>query len=75
MSRKRGRVTRINDFGLCIVISDETRFGFTLDKLSGYFGQPLRDIGLVEGAEVSFESDELGRIRSAQLDHAPAAAS
>ena len=73
MSRKRGRVIRINDFGLCIVVSDDTRFGFTLDKLSGYFGQPLRDIGLVEGAEVSFESDDKGRIQSAQLHHAAAA--
>ena len=63
MSEQKGRIVRINDFGLCEVASvDGRRFGFTLDKLPGYAGQPLRDVGLRVGAEVVFQSDESGRV-------------
>ena len=58
---------RINEFGLCEVAAKGRHFAFTLDKLSGYAGQPLRDVGLEIGVEVDFESDENDRIASASL--------
>ena len=76
MSNNVGKVIRINDFGLCEVATDERlRVAFTLDKLSGYAGQPLRDLGLKVGAEVVFQNDENGRVASAQVAHAAAAGS
>ena len=76
MSRTKGRVIHINEFGLCEVASIEgTRFAFTLDKLSGYAGQPLHDVGLQIGAEVVFQSDEYGRVASAQVARAATAGS
>lgn len=76
MSQNRGKVTHINDYGLCEVATDErVRVAFTLDKLSGYAGQPLRDLGLKVGAEVVFQSDDDGRVSSAKLAHAAAAGS
>lgn len=76
MSKNKGRVVRINDFGLCEVASPEgMRFAFTLDKLSDYAGQPLRDLGLRVGAEVVFQSDKFGRVASAQVARAATAGS
>ena len=75
MSKDRGRVVRINEFGLCEVKAKGRRFAFTLDKLPGYAGQPLRDVGLEIGVEVDFESDEDGRVASASLPNAHAAGS
>ena len=66
---------RINEFGLCEVAAKGRRFAFTLDKLSGYAGQPLRDVGLEIGVEVDFESDDNGRVAFASLSHAHAAGS
>ena len=75
MSMNKGRVVRINDFGLCEVVAGGRRFAFTLDKLPGYAGEPLRDLGLQIGVEVDFESDKYGRIASASLAHANAVGS
>ncbi len=76
MSKNIGKVIRINDFGLCEVATNERlRVAFTLDKLSGYAGQPLRDLGLKVGAEVVFQSDEHGRVASAEVAHAASAGS
>ena len=71
----KGKVIRINDFGLCEIAAEGKRVAFTLDKLPHYAGQPLRDLGLRVGAEVIFESDEEGRVSSAQLVHAATAGS
>lgn len=68
MSKNRGRILRINDFGLCEIETEEhRRVAFTLDKLADYAGQPLRDHGLEVGAAVIVESDRSGRVKSAQL--------
>ncbi len=74
MSENKGRVIYINDFGLCEVASNDGElFAFTLDKLSGYAGQPLGDIGLRVGAQVKFLSDEAGRVASAHVADTAAA--
>ena len=74
MGEKKGRIVHINDFGLCEIATDErVRVAFTLDKLLGYAGQPLRDVGLRVGAEVIFQSDGSGRVESAQIARAAAA--
>lgn len=76
MNQNKGRVIHINDYGLCEVATDERlRVAFTLDKLSGYAGQPLRDLGLRVGTEVVFQSDDDGRVSSAALANATAAGS
>ncbi len=76
MSETKGRVIHINDFGLCQVTTNEhRRVAFTLDKLSGYAGQPLRDVGLKIGTEVLLQSDGNGRVASARVANAAAAGS
>lgn len=72
MSERQGKVIRINDFGLCEVAAEGKRFAFTLDRLPHYAGQPLRDLGLRVGAEVTIESDAKGRVASARVSHAAA---
>ena len=75
MSDNTGKIIHINEFGLCEVVSEGTRFAFTLDKLPDYAGQPLRDLGLRVGAKIVFQSDEKGRVASAQVARAAAAGS
>ena len=66
--RTRGVVVRINDFGLCEVATDaHVRAVFTLDKLSGYAGQPLRELGLKVGTKVILRHDAGGRVTSVQI--------
>ena len=74
--RIKARISRINGFGLCEVVRVEEagRAAFTLDKVIGYGGQPLREFGIEEGAEVELIEDETGRIESARLVDAAAAA-
>ena len=62
--RVKARISRINRFGLCEVIRAERPDGaaFTLDKVFGYGGQPLREFGIEEGAEVELVEDERGRV-------------
>ena len=73
MSENKGKVIHINDFGLCQIATNEHLLvAFTLDKLSGYAGQPLRDVGLKVGAEVVFQSDGDGRVTSAGIASATA---
>ncbi len=71
----KATISRINDFGLCEVTvpgNPGRRAGFTLDKLVGYSGQPLREFGIRAGAEVEFVEDARGRVESARLVHATA---
>ena len=71
-----GIIDHINDFGLCEVITDtEIRTVFTLDKLSGYVGQPLNDLGLKVGTRVLLRHDASGRVSSVRLANATAASS
>ena len=64
-----GSISRINDFGLCEVRSDDgARTSFTLDKLQGYGGQPLKEIGLRVGVAVRLEMDAEGRVASARVE-------
>ena len=74
--RVRARISRINRFGLCEVVRVEKtdRAAFTLDKLIGYGGQPLREFGIEEGAEVELVEDETGRINHVYLVNAATAA-
>ena len=63
--RVRARIKRIDRFGLCEVISNENRptgAAFTLDQVFGYGGQPLREFGIEERAEVELVEDETGRV-------------
>ena len=68
----KARVSRVTEFGLCEVelhrkTRGKTRAAFTLDKLTGYGGQPFRKFGLRKGAEVDLSMDEEGRVSSARL--------
>ena len=64
-----GSISRINDFGLCEVRSnDDVRIPFTLDKLHGYRGQQPDEVGLRVGIKVTLEADAQGRVTSAQLE-------
>lgn len=74
--RFRARILRINGFGLCEADrKDEAgRAAFTLDKVIGYGGQPLREFGIEEGAEVELIEDETGRVESVELVDAATAA-
>ena len=72
----KAKISRINEFGLCEVTvsgNPRRRAGFTLDKLDGYSGQPLREFGIRAGAKVIFIEDARGRVKSARLVHATAA--
>ena len=69
--KTRGVIAHINDFGLCTVTTEEnTRVVFMLDKLSGYSGQPLRDLGLRAGTKVVLRHDASGRVSSVQIANA-----
>ena len=74
--RIKARISRINGFGLCeaVRVKEAGRAAFTLDKVVGYGGQPLREFGIREGAEVELVEDETGRIESAKLVDAAVAA-
>ena len=68
-----GSISRINDFGLCEVRSnDDVRIPFTLDKLQGYRGQQLNEIGLRVGMAVRLERDAEGRVTAARVGTLPA---
>ena len=55
-------------------MSRRARGAFTLDKVIGCGGQPLREFGIRESAEVELIEDETGRMESAQLVDAAEAA-
>ena len=68
----QAKISRINEFGLCEVTSPSPsgpnrRAAFTLDKLIGYGGQPLRAFGVRKGAIVELVEDSSGRIESARV--------
>ena len=64
-----GLISRIKDFGLCEVRSgDGERIPFTLDKLQGYGGQRLEEIGLRVGVAVHLERDAKGRVTATQVE-------
>lgn len=73
MATTSATVLRINDFGLCEVAIDEQngrrRAGFTLDKLVGYRGEPVREFGIWKGVRVIVEETG-GRVDSAKLANA-----
>lgn len=65
---QRGNIVRINDFGLFEVeLPDRMRAVFTIDKLSGYGGEPYSEIGLTKGAIVEVKVNEDGRVSVAEL--------
>ena len=74
--RVKARISRINRFGLCEVVRVESpdRAAFTLDKVFGYGGQPLRAFGIEEGAEVELVEDETGRVDHVHVVDAATAA-
>ena len=68
-----GSISRINDFGLCEVRSDDgARIPFTLDKLRGYRGEQPEEIGLRVGVAVHLERDAHDRVTAAQVGTLPA---
>lgn len=54
---EEGVITRIEDFGLGFVESRRTgeRYAFRFDKIDGYRGETLRELGLHEGSTVLIE--------------------
>jgi hypothetical protein len=54
---EEGVITRIEDFGLGFVESRKTgeRYAFRFDKIDGYHGETLREIGLRAGSPVLIE--------------------
>ncbi len=66
-----GTIVRVNRYGLCEVrVNDRTgprRTGFTLNRLAGYRGQPVKEFGIRVGVGVEIEEDDEGRVKSARL--------
>jgi hypothetical protein len=54
---EKGVITRIEDFGLGFVESQKTgeRYAFRFDKIDGYHGETLRELGLRAGSAVLIE--------------------
>ena len=54
---EEGVITRIEDFGLGFVESRKTgeRYAFRFDKIDGYHGETLRELGLKAGSPVLIE--------------------
>ena len=63
-----GKVTRIEDFGLGFVKSEETdeQYAFTFDKIEGYRGEYPKQLGFRIGSPVTFHLSN-GLIDSIQL--------
>jgi len=64
-----GTVLRLDQVGLGIIVANPTdadltekEYPFTFDKIQGYKGEPVNDLGLSEGAGVEFTLDENGRV-------------
>ena len=51
-----GRIGRIEEIGLGVIVDedDKTEYPFTLDKIEGYHGEPLKALGLRKGSAVQF---------------------
>jgi len=54
--QRRGRIGRIEEIGLGVLVDEETHreYPFTLDKVKGYHGQPLKALSLKKGSLVRF---------------------
>ncbi|MEA2337689.1 MAG: hypothetical protein QOE82_1696 [Thermoanaerobaculia bacterium] len=54
---EEGVITRIEDFGLGFVESRKSgeRYAFRFDKIDGYHGETLRELGLRAGSAVLIE--------------------
>jgi hypothetical protein len=66
-----GTLLRLDRVGLGIIVADSTdadstekEFAFTFDKIDGYKGEPLKNLGLSEGAIVKFTLDAENRVSS-----------
>ncbi len=58
-----GKIGRIEEYGLGVLVDEEssTAYPFTLDKLEGYKGEPVKSLRLKRGSIVRFriENDEV----------------
>jgi len=54
--QRRGRIHRIEEIGLGILVDEKTNreYPFTLDKVKGYRGQPLKALSIKNGSLVHF---------------------
>ena len=53
---------RVDDDGLGYANVEGRSVSFTADSIQGYLGQPLAELGIVEGATIGFVRDNEGRI-------------
>jgi hypothetical protein len=62
LSQTYGTITRVVGDDLIYVLTDtQSPFVFTPDKIHGYKGQHLKEIGIREGLKVSVTTDRSGR--------------
>ncbi len=57
-SQHRGKILQVNDKGFGIVEDEEShsQFTFTFDKILGYRGQKIQELGLQNGSHVQFDT-------------------
>jgi hypothetical protein len=55
--QQQGVITRIEDFGLGYVKADSGYYAFEFDKIEGYGGETLHELGLRAGSPVVFDAD------------------
>jgi hypothetical protein len=66
---RRGRIGRIEEIGLGVLVDEETKqeYPFTLDKVKGYHGEPLKAFSLKKGSLVRFLVQQ-GRVDSVEAE-------
>jgi len=64
-----GILTRITNLGVAYLVEKThgEHFGFTLRKVQGFTGQPLKELGIHPGARVYFKPTEDGNVEYVRL--------
>ena len=70
MSLQTGTIIRANPVGLAHSedIKSKEIYSFTFDKIEGYRGQSVEELGLISGSRVAFSSLD-GVVRSVRIRH------
>ena len=65
-----GTIIRVNPIGLAFAEDKKSKeiYSFTFDKIEGYRGQSVQELGLVLGLKVAFSSLD-GVVCSVQIRH------
>ena len=70
MSLQSGTILRVNPVGLADAEDTKSKeiYSFTFDKIEGYRGQSVEELGLISGSRVAFSSLD-GVVRSVRIRH------